>query len=553
MTDGKRAAFGPRAFAYSLAGLGALPLLPEVGLFLQNHTDIKAFVPIIYYQFAVSFLVLMPALLLPRLLARIWVVMVGLPLAVSTIIVGFYSASIGAHWNLTAHTALMQTNAGEAWGFLQSFSSVGRIAWVAFLGVAFLACIGINVLSAPPPRWRSRLGAAAVGLLVCAHGIRSAVVYGGVLIHNTPVSGSHSLRVVEVGINSLHPLTLLAATHYNYLATHQYYLQQFDQSNGRFDQLKGAKTLPGCVSPRVVVVVIGESANRLHWSLYGYPRPTTPQLQGLSRELFVFTDVISSCAATLCSIQGMLATTGESLPTFNMFSGAGYSTHWLSAQYNQGTNDIEMVGLVGSCGERVFLSAAYDGNLVPLMAQAAGKPGRQMIFLNLFGSHVRYSDRYPESEALFHGASVAEKLRATYDNSIHYTDRVIAELIETLRSRHESSCLLYVSDHGEDVYDSRPDKYLFRDESIATDPMYEVPFFVWFSPEYIRDNREFVEHDVAAAVGRKYQNRALYNALLDLARLEHPLYDARMDLFSPQFVERERRVGVAGRLYIKTD
>jgi hypothetical protein len=26
-----------------------------------------------------------------------------------------------------------------------------------------------------------------------------------------------------------------------------------------------------------------------------------------------------------------------------------------------------------------------------------------------------------------------------------------------------------------------------------------------------------------------------------------------MDLFSPQFVERERRVGVAGRLYIKTD
>jgi heptose-I-phosphate ethanolaminephosphotransferase len=551
MTDGKGAAFGPRGYAFSLAGLGALPLAPEVGLLLQSHTDIKAFGPIIYYQFAVSFLVLMPALLLPRHLSRVWVVLVGLALAISTIIVGFYSESIGAHWNLTAHTALMQTNAGEAWGFLQSFSSLGRIAWVGFLGAAFLACVGINLWSAPP-RWRSRLGAAAVGLLLCAHGIRNAVKYGGVPFHNVAVSGSQPLRVIEIGINSLHPLTLLAGTHYNYLATHQYYLQQYDQSNGRFDQLKGAKTLPGCVSPRVVVVVIGESANRLHWSLFGYPKPTTPRLQALSHELFLFPDVVSSCAATLCSIRGMLVTRGESLPAFNMFSGAGYSTHWLSAQYNQGTNDIEMVGLVGSCGERIFLSGAYDGNLVPLMAGAAAKPGRHMIFLNLFGSHIRYSDRYPASEAVFQGASEAEKLRATYDNSIHYTDRVITDLIETLRKRHESSCLLYVSDHGEDVYDSRPDKYLFRDESIATDPMYEVPFFVWFSPEYIRDNQEFVEHDVAAATGRKYQNRALYNGLLDLARLEHPLYEARLDLFSPQFVEGERRVGAAGRLYVKT-
>lgn len=171
-----------------------------------------------------------------------------------------------------------------------------------------------------------------------------------------------------------------------------------------------------------------------------------------------------------------------------------------------------------------------------------------MIFAQLFGSHVRYFDRYPARFAVFRAADDGGPLRSSYDNSILYTDTVLANMIEMLRRRHESSCLLYVSDHGEDVLDSRPDKYLFRDETLATDPMYEVPFFVWFSPEYRRENAAFVA-EVAAARNRKYQNRALYQSLLDLMRLRHPIYDPRASLFSPDYVERVRRVGVQGRVY----
>jgi hypothetical protein len=39
--------------------------------------------------------------------------------------------------------------------------------------------------------------------------------------------------------------------------------------------------------------------------------------------------------------------------------------------------------------------------------------------------------------------------------------------------------------------------------------------------------------------------------LLDLARLRHPLYDSKASLFSPDYIERERRVGVSGRLFEK--
>ncbi len=180
-------------------------------------------------------------------------------------------------------------------------------------------------------------------------------------------------------------------------------------------------------------------------------------------------------------------------------------------------------------------------------------PGKQLIFLNLTGSHVRYSDDYPASQTVFHGSGEIPQFVATYDNSIRYTDYVLSRIVATLKERNESSFMLYFSDHGEDVYDSRPDKYLFRDPGLATDPMVEVPFLVWFSPRYVAENREFVTRDVAGAVHRPFQNVELYHSLISLMRLSHPLYDASKDLFSPDFVARERRVGTMGRIYEKSD
>jgi heptose-I-phosphate ethanolaminephosphotransferase len=540
--------FGSTLFLLSLVGIGALPLAPELGFLFRGQADLKSLGPIGYYEAIVSFLLLVPALLSNRFWSRAWMLVVGVAFALSTLIVGAYAACYGARWGLSADASLMQTNWAEAGSFVRTFVSFSSVAWVALIAGGFAVCIGVNFHSSLPPRRRA-LAAAGLGLLLAAHGILNAVRYNGAFFHTVPPGGGpESVRIAEIGVNKTHPLLLVALTHYNVLATHQYYLRKYDEVERYSGRLAGATPIPAAVSPRVVVIVIGESANRLHWSLYGYPRVTTPRLADLGGELQVFTDVISSYSYTLGSFRAMLTVGPETVPIFPAFSQAGYSTHWLSAQYNQGVNDLEIVALVRSNEENVFLNGAYDENLVPLMAQAAALPGQQMIFLNLFGSHVRYEDRYPASYAFFDGNGFKEKLRATYDNSVRYTDHVLAEMIESLRKRHESCCLVYFSDHGEDVFDSRPDKYLFRDESLATDPMYEVPFLVWFSPEYIHDNPEFVR-SVAAATGRKFQSRALLHSLLSLTRLTQKLYDPRADLFSPQFVETERRVGSMARLY----
>ena len=536
-------------FLLSLVGLGILALAPELALFVKNHEDLKYFAPICYYEAIVSFLLLVPALWLGRVWSRIWTLVVGTAMGVATLIVGFQAACIGARWDLTAHNALMQTYSAEAWSYLRSFASFGSIAFVAAVAAGFVICVLVNVRSQLPSR-RVALGVLLLGLALAAYGVRNFIRYERVPLKTIQLTDGTELRIAGVGINSFHPITLFALTQYNYLTTHAYYLKVYQLRGQQRVQLAGAVPIPGATVPRLVVVVLGESANRLHWSLYGYPRQTTPRLEKLKDELLVFSDVISTCVGTEGSFSAMLTTTGSAIPVFPLFSQAGYRTHWLSAQYSQGENDVEVAALVQSCDEREFLNGAFDEALLPLVNRASSEPGKQMIFVNLFGSHVRYRDRYPARFALFGGDTQRDELRSTYDNSILYTDHVLSEMIKALKSRHEPACLLYVSDHGEDVYDSRPDEYLFRSDAVATDPMYEVPFFVWLSPEYIQGNGEF-SRIVAAARTKKYQTYAVYHALLDLARLRHPLYDSKASLFSPDYIERERRVGVSGRLFDK--
>ncbi len=540
--------FGPVAFVGTLACLGVLPLAPEVYLFFGSHADLKYFAPIAYYELLISFLLLAPALFLPRFPARVWVILSGGAMALATLVVGFHAVCYGARWNLAAHTALMQTNHNQVGDFLVNFLSPAVVASMALLSAAFAGCIAANV-AAEPPRWRVRIGLFAFGALASAHGIASSVRFGGTLTRRVAVSPTQSIRFVDSGYGKLHPLTFLAMIHFNYITTNRYFLRQYRDVGRHLRELDGARPVPGAAPPRLIVVVIGESSNRSHWSLYGHPRETTPRLDALAPQLQVFTDVISTCTSTVFSLGDMFSVRGEMIPSFPLFSQAGYATHWYSAQFNQGGADLLINSLVASCGEHVYLNGVYDENLERLVSRAAALPGRQLVFAHLFGSHVRYLDRYPRRFDRFKPADDGGPLRSSYDNTILYTDTVLADLIGILQRRHDSSCLLYVSDHAEDVLDSRPDKYLFRDETLATNPMYEVPFFAWFSPEYIRDNGAFVAKGVAAARNRRFQDRELYLEIMDLARLRHPLYDPRASLFSPDFVERVRRVGVMGRVY----
>ncbi len=535
------------AFIAAIAALLLLPIVPELWLCIRHYDDLKAFASIAYYECIVGVLLWSPTLLLPRALARGWVVVFGTITWLATLVSAFQAIAVGARWDSTAHAAVMETNSFEASGFLHAFVSATSVGSLGLLSAGFAAAIVVACRSVAPAR-RVAACLVAAGLLGSLYGIAHAIRYGGNPVHHVHVSPDTSVSVFDAAINSYHPVLRVLITHLNYLSAHSYRLKVLHEMNQHLAELSGATPVPGATPPRVMVIVIGESASRRHWSLYGYRRNTSPELAAYGTELIVYRDVICRTVGTLNEIQGMLCTHEGLLPVFAMFTSAGYRTHWLSAQLDQGPNDVKVAALVQSCDERVFLNGAYDEKLLPLVQRAVNEPGRQLILVNLFGSHVRYEDRYPASFAVFRGDDERAHRLATYDNSVRYTDHVLAEMISILRQRNEASCFLYVSDHAEDVYDSDPDHYLFRSDSVARDAMYEIPMVVWFSPSYRKENPALVQA-AAAAVGNPFQTVGLYQSLIDLARLRHPLFLPQASLFSPEYVPHERHVGAAARIY----
>ena len=84
--------------------------------------------------------------------------------------------------------------------------------------------------------------------------------------------------------------------------------------------------------PSTLVLVIGESTNRQHMSLYGYGRPTTPRLDAMRHELTVFNNIVSPRPYTIEVLQQVLTFADQENPDLyltqpslmNMMKQAGY-------------------------------------------------------------------------------------------------------------------------------------------------------------------------------------------------------------------------------------
>ena len=64
-----------------------------------------------------------------------------------------------------------------------------------------------------------------------------------------------------------------------------------------------------------------------------------------------------------------------------------------------------------------------------------------------------------------------------YDNTIAFTDLILGQMVEMLKSLNRPCFLVYLSDHGE-----TPSSPHWRDAS--SPDLLAVPFIVWFSKEY---------------------------------------------------------------------
>ncbi len=260
--------------------------------------------------------------------------------------------------------------------------------------------------------------------------------------------------------------------------------------------------------PLVLVLVVGETTRAANWGLAGAARNTTPQLAALAQAgqpVQDFGQVRACGSSTEVSLPCMFAPQGrrdynetrirgqESL--LHVAARAGVSVEWLDNQSGcKGVCDgLPMTSTAGRttalCADGRCLDEELLADLDQRLQQAQGT---QLSVMHLLGSHgPSYFRRYPPAFARFQPACqqddlsrcTAAEISNAYDNSVLYTDHVLAAAIKRLqaRSAEVDSALIFVSDHGE----SLGELGLFlhgMPYAIAPDVQTHVPMVSWFSP-----------------------------------------------------------------------
>ena len=106
--------------------------------------------------------------------------------------------------------------------------------------------------------------------------------------------------------------------------------------------------------------------------------------------------------------------------------------------------------------------------------------------------------------------------------------------------------VVYLSDHGEEVYDYRP--FLGRTHKEVPTQLeikyqYEIPFMIYMSDTYKSRHPDVVRR-VEGATDRRFMSDDLPHLLLGVSGIETMWYDPRRDLLSPGFnVDRKRVFG----------
>lgn len=313
-----------------------------------------------------------------------------------------------------------------------------------------------------------------------------------------------------------------------------------------------------------LVVIYGESADRDHLSAYGYPLPTSPYMDSISDRLYIFSDVISAAKLTKESMEHMLTLKKDSdsgnwwtYPIIiDILKAAGYKTYWISNQERTGllsnsigaiTSRADISKYVGKISNSESILQKYDEVLIPELENAlTDTVSPKWIGLHLMGSHFAYENRYPSSHSHFHASDVEKAnprswmgkkqyaVEAQYDNSIRYTDSIVGKMINILEKQQKPSVLIYLSDHGENVYNDRD--YCGRDLTSV-----RIPFIIYTNDAFRLNNPDLTEA-LENSKARKISSANLAYALMSLTGTECPEYDARYDFLSPQYIEKERYV-----------
>ena len=308
--------------------------------------------------------------------------------------------------------------------------------------------------------------------------------------------------------------------------------------------------------PKLMVLVVGETARAENFSLNGYGKNTNPKLA--QQDILNFSQVSSCGTATAvsvpCMFSGMprkqyeerLASHREGL--LDIAQRAGYQVTWIDNNSGcKGTCDRVNQFKIPEplqqkwCKDKECFDDILIDSFKAYLATIPQDDNRpRLIVLHQMGSHgPAYYKRVPAQFKVFkptcdtnaiQGCS-REALLNTYDNTLLYTDYVLDSLIETLKNTTKyQTALWYLSDHGESTGESG--MYLHgAPYAIAPTQQTHIPMLMWFSTVWQHQAKQQIK--CLAQQGRKELSQDnLFPTMLSLLDVKSKVIDPNNDMLA---------------------
>ena len=259
--------------------------------------------------------------------------------------------------------------------------------------------------------------------------------------------------------------------------------------------------------PTILLLVLGETGRSGNFSINGYERPTTPELQ--SEGALSFRHAWSCGTSTAASVPCMYSDLGrehfenrksQHEGLLDVLQRAGLAVLWIDNQsgckgvcdrvpsVSTTSNQTSALCASGECLDGVMLEG-LDERIAALDPQRVARG--LVIVMHQMGSHgPAYHLRSPAALKRFQPECTSaalqdcsrEALVNAYDNSIAYTDHFLGQTIRWLKSKsgQADTALIYVADHGESLGENK--LYLHgMPYAVAPDVQKHVPWITWVS------------------------------------------------------------------------
>lgn len=323
----------------------------------------------------------------------------------------------------------------------------------------------------------------------------------------------------------------------------------------------------------VHVFILGESARRDSWSVYGYARHTTPFLETLKGEAIFFDHALADANLTTWAVPIVLTgMSGEQLMQgrirgniVDLAKEGGYNTTWLENQ------DITVSAGAGVAPDHIGYPLDFKSNildrhtldeaLLPEYRGALARTGQaRFIGIHIMGSHWEYYLRYPPAFGKFDsptnlntlsifltGEKTEQQVVDSYDNTVLYTDWLLQQIIEPARKLTVPVTITFFPDHGEDL--QRLDGDSGHGAPHYTPHAYALPAFVWMNDAYRQAHPDTVAalHNNAS---KEIRSHDVFGTLADLMGIGWPERNPARSAASAAFVPDTQTKLIAGGVLV---